>query len=221
MRNYLFIIWTAIVMMSCSKKETLVPEVPVVDQGQFVDERDGDTYGWVRVGELEWMTENFRYASAGALHYIESSTLTMSEVEDFVKTYGRLYNMESAIAAVPKEGGWRIPTDEDWQRLERNIGMSEEEIDQTGWRGAGVGILLRDKKSSFHLDLGGMRGTRSADYAFKDIYGFYWSATRDRVKFNDFDNYIIRQISLYSPTVLRESIISTKFLSLRLVRDTK
>lgn len=221
MKNYLLIICAAMVISSCSKKEVLVPEVPVHGQGQFVDTRDGSTYSWVRIGDQEWMTENFRYASTGALYYIESNTATGGAVEDFVKTYGRLYNMESAIAALPQEGGWRIPTDEDWQSLERHIGMSDEEVVQVGWRGAALGTLLRDKKSAFHLDLGGMRGTRSADYAFKDIYGFYWSSTRDRLKFNDFDNYMIRQISLYSSHVMRESIISTKFLSLRLVRDIK
>ncbi len=221
MRIYLLIIWSAMVMIGCSKKEISVPEMSILGRGQFVDTRDGNTYGWVRIGDLEWMTENYRYASAGALHYIESSTVTESEVEDFVKTYGRLYNMESAKGALPKDGGWRIPTDEDWQHLERNIGLSSDESSQTGWRGAELGTLLRDKTSPFHLDLGGMRGTRSADYAFKDIYGFYWSSTRDQLKYNDFDNYIMRQISLYSPNVLRESIISTKFLSLRLVRDVK
>lgn len=221
MRNYLLIICAAVAMSSCSKKEVLVPEISVSGQGQYVDTRDGNTYSWVRIGDQEWMTENFRYASTGALYYIESNTATGAEVEDFVKTYGRLYNMESAIVALPKDGDWRIPTDEDWQHLERHIGMSDSEVGQIGWRGAELGALLRDKKSAFHLDLAGMRGTRSADYAFKDIYGFYWSSTRDRLKLNDFDNYMIRQISLYSPDVLRESIISTKFLSLRLVRDIK
>ena len=53
--------------------------------------------------------------------------------------------------------GWRLPTDEDWQKLEMAFGMSEHEVKKTGWRGKGVVELLHqgDDGSCFNLQMAG------------------------------------------------------------------
>lgn len=38
---------------------------------------------------------------------------------NYSQTYGMLYSYEAALKAVPSEGDWRLPTDEDWKKLER------------------------------------------------------------------------------------------------------
>lgn len=58
--------------------------------------------------------------------------------------YGYLYSLDGARAAVPQEGGWRLPTDADWMQLEAALGMSpDEQSALNAWRGAGAGDLMK------------------------------------------------------------------------------
>ena len=45
-----------------------------------------------------------------------------------------LYTYEGALKAVPE--GWRLPTDDDWKKLEATLGMSVSQIGMLDeWRG--------------------------------------------------------------------------------------
>ena len=50
-------------LTSCEGTEELLtsPTVPVSSAGTWTDIRDGHTYGVVRIGEQEWLTENLAY----------------------------------------------------------------------------------------------------------------------------------------------------------------
>ena len=63
MKKYLIalLVGCCAVWSSCSD-ENKVPDIRPVAQGEFTDERDGNTYGWIRIGDLEWMTSNLKYA---------------------------------------------------------------------------------------------------------------------------------------------------------------
>lgn len=98
-------------------------------QESFIDERDGQIYPLVRIGEQVWMQENMRYALPGA-------TALPPEVP---QNYGYLYNWQAALKACPS--GWKLPSDEDWKTLERFLGMSEEELHlRFKYRGADTAI---------------------------------------------------------------------------------
>jgi uncharacterized protein (TIGR02145 family) len=50
--------------------------------------------------------------------------------------YGPVYNYQAAID--PKglcPTGWRVPTDDDWKKLEKHLGLADELLNNTGWRG--------------------------------------------------------------------------------------
>jgi uncharacterized protein (TIGR02145 family) len=44
--------------------------------------------------------------------------------------------------------GWRIPTDEDWKKLESYVGMSTDMLNTIGWRGTHEGEKLKSPSNS-------------------------------------------------------------------------
>ena len=77
----------------------------------------------------------------------------------YSETYGLLYTYEAALQAVPE--GWRLPTDEDWEKLERALGMAASELDKTNeWRGNREAALLKEGSEGIGFDVryGGGRG---------------------------------------------------------------
>lgn len=102
--------------------------------------------------------------------------------EEFLKEFGYLYSYEAAMAAVPK--GWRLPTDEDWQELERTLGMSGKEISlMNQWRGNGQGDLLKSGESGIGFDAlmcGGKlfgTGEKVNVYSRQGANAYFWSAS--------------------------------------------
>lgn len=66
-KKYLYIVAVIAIsclsLISCNKDDDDVPTdlISATQQGTFTDVRDGNTYRWVRYGNLEWMADNFRY----------------------------------------------------------------------------------------------------------------------------------------------------------------
>jgi hypothetical protein len=74
------------------------------DYGTFADDRDGNTYKWVKIHDEIWMTENLNYNASGSKCY--------NNINDYCNDYGRLYDWATAMAACPS--GWRLPSEEEW-----------------------------------------------------------------------------------------------------------
>ena len=74
---------------------------------------------------------------------------------EYYKDFGGLYDYEAALAAVP--AGWRLPTDDDWQNLEKALGMSISDLKQSGKRGSIQGELLQQgvEGTGINLQLSG------------------------------------------------------------------
>ena len=192
----------------------VVPVITPEAEGTWTDPNDGSTYHWVRYGNLEWLCENYRRQTGDAV-------FAEDEVEgvDVVSTYGYLYSFEDACSL--NVDGWRLPSDEDWKNLEMCLGMSEAEVDQTGWRGQHVGTLLMQDATGtglglvcggyFH-DIGGY-GTRRFM-----VDGIYWTSTPDESQ----EGYgWCRMISYNREQVRRETMIADRYMSVRLVRDVQ
>ena len=108
-----------------------------------------NTYEWVRYAGLDWMTSNFKEGTPYyELTYINQYGYTddlIKDCEDLTPEewdrYGNLYSYEEAKANAPE--GWRLPTDEDWKKLERAMGMSQGDADATGFRGTEEGDVYK------------------------------------------------------------------------------
>lgn len=73
----------------------------------LVDERDGQTYRIVTIGELTWMAQNLNYA-------MDSSWCYANDPANCA-VYGRFYEWKAANMACPS--GWHLPYFEDWEKL--------------------------------------------------------------------------------------------------------
>ena len=119
--------------------------------------------------------------------------------------------------------GWRLPTDEDWQKLEMAFGMSEHEVKKTGWRGKGVVELLQqgDDGSGFNLQMAGCWLVGDSHYMrvrYVAEKGFYWTASQDA------DGKIYyRKLHYNSSCVFRSSTdsLSVPAMRIRCVRDVR
>jgi uncharacterized protein (TIGR02145 family) len=56
--------------------------------------------------------------------------------------FGRLYPYAEAIHACPP--GWHLPSDEEWKKLEKFIGIPESDLDKTAFRGSPSGGMMKE-----------------------------------------------------------------------------
>ncbi len=187
--------------MSCDDSEPVSARRPDAE-GTFTDSRDNTAYRWVRYGNLEWLCENLRYATAGTMP--DTTPVSPNIYDDgrasaYYDRYGYLYTYESALTACPE--GWRLPTDAEWSA----VGDAELR--------AAEGVAL---------ELGGFynaENSRLSDFdAYVTAFGYYWSATEDDSKVSNSYAYA-RRFRYNSPAVERLSIAKDYYLSVRCVRD--
>ena len=134
----------------------------------LVDERDGQIYKTVIIGESVWMAEN--------LNFIIKKSWCYASKEENCQEFGRLYFFDAALQACPT--GWHLPSDDEWKELEIHLGMTEAEVNKTNtWRGTDQGKkLLSDTSLGFNILLGGYRNPPSNNM-LKGMQAFFWTST--------------------------------------------
>lgn len=134
----------------------------------LVDTRDGKIYKTIQIGQKIWMAENLDFET-------DKSYCYANEAENCEK-YGRLYQWEVASEACPD--GWHLPTDEEWQTLEKELGMTEAElVKENNWRGTDQATkLMSDSTVGFNMLLAGYRNPPS-NYFLMGMQAFIWTAT--------------------------------------------
>ncbi len=100
----------------------------------FTDTRDGQVYKTIEIGNQTWLAENLNFDKDGSWWYNNSSVNG--------DIYGRLYTRAASHNACPM--GWHLPSDPEWKTLEKKLGMSQSEADDTGWRGINEGACLKE-----------------------------------------------------------------------------
>ena len=146
---------------SCNNHSAVITDKPTVSKNfevNFMECTDpaGKSYATVRIGEQVWMAENLAWlpsvnpSSAGyekiPAYYVygfEDSRVANAKATANYAHYGALYNWEAARTSCPE--GWKLPDDADWLVMEKYLGMSGTDADQTGLRKSGfVGSKLKE-----------------------------------------------------------------------------
>ena len=116
--------------------------------GTFTDERDGEVYKTVVIGNLEWMAENLRYKVAGDTLF-EGGKNCYRNNPKYCKIGGYYYSYVDKPNACPK--GWSLPGRGDVASLIENT-TTESLRSQFGWyEGDTARVLENTNASGFTL----------------------------------------------------------------------
>ncbi len=75
---------------------------------------DGTDYYYTRIGSLDWFRNNLASQNGGA---------PLANHDVMSDIFGRYYSYEDAVKACPE--GWRLPTEEDWVALGKELGDAD------------------------------------------------------------------------------------------------
>ena len=103
-----------IILPNDYNSEMLVKAVPCrtgsedsCEYGTLTDERDGQTYKTVKIGNLWWMAENLNYAYLQPVADMDSGSFCYNDSLEYCEKYGRLYPWAIALGVCPS--GWHLP----------------------------------------------------------------------------------------------------------------
>ena len=151
------------------------------NEDSFIDERDGQRYRTVRIGNQIWMAENLNYNTDDSFN---------ADCDEFHNDkYGRLYSQNAAQRACPH--GWHLPTKEEFEELIECVGgeSSAGKMLKTknGWWIGGGGNL--DKFDFSVVPVGSILKKSATRFGIKENACF-WTSTPHKT-FKDFSNYYL------------------------------
>ena len=159
------------------------------EYGELKDDRDGQTYKTVKIGDQWWMAENLNYEVDSSFCYNDSA--------EYCEKYGRLYKWAAAVGKSEEEcgsgkkcglsgkvrgvcpEGWRLPYSGEWNHLLSEVGGESNAgailRSQTGWKDR---VVVNGVDSyGFSALPAGERNKGGTFY--KSDYAKFWSATED------------------------------------------
>ena len=172
---------------------------PAISYGEIIDDRDGQVYKTIKIGEQTWMAENLNYKVENSYCYNDSAK--------YCEKYGRLYtwaaSMDSAgvfsndgkgcgyssecVPTYPVRGicpnGYHLPSKEEWEKIfdrlkKENEGdrawLSTSELDcQCGFDKYGLSILGSAGRDYSGNNFGG--ASRTAFFQTSSITSNPWT----------------------------------------------
>ena len=145
----------------------------------------------VNIGDTEWMAENLAYDDGGNGIYYNSDN-------------GEYYYTWDAAKRVAKKLGWRVPSDEDWNKACEACGG----IKVNEWNDYEKCSL----KKKLNIKLAGYCDNGSCSNV--GSYGYFWSVSEYS------STYAWRRNFGTSASVTRDNNLKTSGYSLRLVKDS-
>jgi len=182
----------------------------------FTDSRDGKTYKTVKIGTQTWMAENLAFKA-------ETGCMAYDNNENNAKTYGYLYNWETAMKVSPS--GWHLPSEKEWATLNTYLGgdsIAHNKLKEAGtahWKEADD---FATNESKFTALAGGKYSYDSfhKKTKFESIgsYGFWWSSTTEPGERNYLNAYF-RTLGDYYKNEKLDSATKSLGFSVRCVKD--
>ncbi len=131
------------------------------NSGSFVDDRDNQSYNWVRIGDQIWMAQNLNFEpedkGAGVCYGGRSSN---------ADEYGRLYHPQDMVSGNYAPKGWHIASEKEWSDLLKTLGGEV----------AGVSKLIN---GDFKAKFGGYGELGSTNYKDLNTTAYFWATSGD------------------------------------------
>lgn len=123
---------------------------------------------------------------------------------------GYLYTLDAAKASVPE--GWRIPSDEDWKKLEAFLGIPEAELDNmNAWRGNNAGDFLKIGGGSlFEARYAGCNAWiygKTMSYIRQNYSAYFWASDESTTIVENEGDEEDEEGGELEPEVIREGIV--------------
>ena len=191
------------IFSSSSSKASWAYLNPAISYGEIVDDRDGQVYKTVKIGEQTWMAENLSYKVTNSHCYKDSA--------QYCTKYGRYYtwtaamdsegiwspnskgcgNNQTCSPTYPVRGicakGWHLPTEAEWSTLLTNY-SGKILKSAIGWIGYQNGI----DSYGFSVIPAGNKLSGYTSYNWGQSAYFWTSTEYNRINayfiFFDFDN---------------------------------
>ncbi|UII29811.1 IPT/TIG domain-containing protein [Fulvivirga ulvae] len=162
----------------------------------FTDDRDGQIYNVVKMGDQIWLGENFNLNTNAS---DSTSSWCPEDVAVNCDTHGRLYTWYVASEMAPE--GWKLPSQADWEMLISTAG---------GMSTAGKSL----KEGSMGLQRAGNREDNGT-FGTLGGYGNYWSSEVNVNEQTEMSNFEISSSDAIDNYFLSGKIAT----SVRLIKD--
>lgn len=195
--------------------------------GNKLVDRQLNVYGTVQIGSQCWMAENLRYE-------VPATSKCYEDNPENCNIYGRLYRLSAAKIACPR--GWHLPSDEEWKKMERQIGMSSTDANMTGFRGINLGSkiagqielwnsgVLKSNLNFGSIGFNGIPGGRMNSRTFsmdKDMQAWWWTSNETFPSNPNIpSSVVVRSIEYNNNGIYRATNLeSLDYLSCRCVKN--
>ncbi|MFZ0280712.1 MAG: FISUMP domain-containing protein [Bacteroidales bacterium] len=173
-------------------------QVQVLTMGSDID---GNLYKTVAIGTQVWMAENLKTIKLNENTNITNVTsgatwaaLTTpgyawygNDEATNKPLYGALYNWHTVNTGILCPTGWHVPSDDEFKTLEMFLGMTQAQVDVSGWRGTDQGTQLKNttgwttgngtNTSGFSALPGGYRFYVDGGFNSAGTISYWWSST--------------------------------------------
>ncbi|HEX9659009.1 MAG TPA: FISUMP domain-containing protein [Rhodothermales bacterium] len=198
----------ALALCGCASNTTIIDtELTHMEPVQpLVDLRDARSYVVVQIGRQVWLARNAAFPTQPSWCY--------EDQPGDCETNGRLYTWEKAREACPN--GWHLPSDDEWIKLERYLGIPDDSLYAEGFRGTDEGARLRTGgDAGFAAPISGYRRP-DGSYDRRGKRSAYWTSTEA-----DHRSAWHRDIRSDDGRIYRSSVPKEYALSVRCIRDEK
>lgn len=140
------------------------------EYGELMDNRDGQTYKTVKIGDQWWMAENLNYETDSSFCYKDS--------DEYCEKYGRLYTWDAVVDVCPD--GWHLPSKAEWEMLITAVGGQ-----------ATAGKMLKSTSGGKGTDAFGFSAlpagyrVKGGGYLYEGAHTFFRSSTVSSTEINN------------------------------------
>ena len=207
-----------------------ISENDLINAGLYgtVNDIDGNTYHWVKIGEQKWMAENLKttkYNNGTDIPNVTDaswaglSTPAYAWYDNDISykdVYGALYNFYVVETGNVCPVGWHAPTDEEWTTLTDYIAL-DGYVDMEGYAmRATSGWFFGGGNDFYGFDAlpSGYRLNYYEMFQDGDMNGYWWSSTDDGST-----NAWSRYLSHYYNNIFRNSYERSLGFAVRCIKD--